>query len=102
MRMKTGITITAALALSACGPLNSRVKQGLINAGLTKKEAACATPKMTKQLSVFQLEKLSRLGRLKDENIKKMPKDRFLKTIASLKDPEILAVVTTTAVECAF
>ncbi len=99
---KISVLTIVTLSLSACGPLDGRVRQGLMNAGLTKKEASCATPKMTKQLSVFQLEKLARLSRFKDENIKTMPKDRFLKTIASLKDPEILAVVTTTTIECAF
>ncbi len=88
------------LALTACGPIEQRVRNGLVNAGLGKPKAACMAGRMVDRLSILQLKRLASLGRFQEEKITGMGFDRFMHSIRALKDPEIVAVVSTAWVAC--
>lgn len=90
-----------ALALSACATPETRVRTALIDAGLSKPIATCMADRMVDRLSLIQLNKLSGLKKLRDQNMRKVTVDEFLKRTRSLQDPEILGVVTSSGLICA-
>lgn len=91
----------APLALAGCATPETRLRTGLHNAGLSQAMAACMADRMVDRLSLVQLRRLSALGSLKDKRIADMPLDRFLHKVRALKDPEILAVTSSSAAICA-
>ena len=95
--MRRLILPTAALALAACSTLEAMTRAGLVNAGIPRPTAACMAGRMVDRLSLLQLRRLSGLGKAGRS------KDRaqFLYRVRSLKDPEILGVVTSSAGLCA-
>ena len=91
----------AFLALAACATPETRVRQALIEAGLPKKTSACMAGRMVDRLSLFQLNRLRGLKKLRDAGAGKLSVNEFLKHTKSLQDPEILSVVTSSGVICA-
>ncbi len=91
----------AALTLSACATPETRVRTALTRAGLSKPVAGCMAERMVDRLSLWQLNKLSKLGKLKEKKIQSMTMEEFVKRTKALQDPEILAVVSSSAVACA-
>ena len=89
------------LALAACATPEARLRTGLVNAGLSQSIASCMAERMVDRLSLVQLRRLSALGSLKDKRIADMSLDQFLHKVRALKDPEILAVSTSSAALCA-
>lgn len=89
------------LALAACATPETRIRNALIEAGLSKPVAACMADRMVDRLSLGQLNKLRGLGKFKDKKAKKLTIEEFVKRTKALQDPEILSVVTTSAVVCA-
>ena len=69
---------------------------GLVSAGIPKAMAKCMAHRMVKRLSILQLRRLSGLGKASDSK----SLDQFLYRVRSLKDPEILSVVTSSAALC--
>ena len=63
--------------------------------------SACMAERMVDRLSLVQLRRLSALGSLKDKRITDLSLDQFLHKVRALKDPEILAVSTSSAALCA-
>lgn len=92
---------TACLALSACATPETRLRNGLHQAGLSKPVSACMASRMVDRLSLLQLRRLASLGSLKDKDIRSMPTDKFLHHVRALKDPEILTVTTSSLAICA-
>ena len=90
-----------ALALAACATPETRVRNGLIEAGLSRPLATCMAGRMVDRLNLAQLRRLDRLGTLRDRNLREMSPDEFLHRARALGDPEILAVMTTSAGICA-
>ncbi|MBF6601606.1 MAG: hypothetical protein ITG03_01385, partial [Sphingorhabdus sp.] len=58
-------------------------------------------PKLERRQAV-QLRKLDGLGKLRDRNAGDITINEFIKRTKALQDPEILAVVTSSGVVCAF
>ena len=76
--------------LAACSTPEAMARAGLADAGIPRPTAACMADRMVHRLSLLQLRRLAGLakaGRSKD-------RAQFLYRVRSLKDPEILGVVT--------
>jgi len=96
---------TAALAmiaaLAGCATPETRVRNGLMSAGLSAPISACMADRMVDRLSLGQLNKLNGLGKLRKRNAGDVIFKEFVKQTRSLQDPEILGVVTSSGVICA-
>ena len=57
--------------------------------------------RMVDRLSLIQLNKLRGLGKLQDKKARQLSIEEFVKRTKALQDPEILGVVTSSAVICA-
>ncbi|MGB3845701.1 hypothetical protein EAO27_01160 [Sphingopyxis sp. YF1] len=95
------LSVLAALTLAGCATPETRLRTGLHNAGLSEAMSACMAERMVDRLSLVQLRRLSALGSLKDKRIADLSLDQFLRKVRALKDPEILAVSTSSAALCA-
>ncbi|MCW0197067.1 hypothetical protein [Sphingopyxis sp.] len=93
--------IAACLVLASCATPETRLRNGLRNAGLSQAMSACMAERMVDRLSLVQLRRLSALGSLKDKRITDLSLDQFLHKVRALKDPEILTVSTSSAALCA-
>lgn len=87
--------------LSACATPETRVRDGLVDAGLSRPLASCMAARMVDRLSLVQLRRIGRLGDLRDENPRQMTVDQFLRRAQALGDPEIWAVMSSSAAICA-
>ena len=95
--------VAAALLTAGCAQTiaESRVRTALSEAGLSDGNAACMAERMVDRLSLLQLRRLSALGSLKDKHVTDLTLDQFFRKVRALKDPEILAVTTSSAAVCA-
>lgn len=89
-----------ALALSACATPETRVRNGLMSIGLSEPISACMAGRMVDRLSLGQLQKLDRLGKLRKRDPGDISFNEFVKQTRGLQDPEILGVVTSSGVIC--
>ena len=89
------------LSLAGCATPETRLRNGLQNAGLSKAMSACMAERMVDRLSLLQLRRLAALGSLKDRRVADLTLDQFFRKVRALKDPELLAVSTSTAAVCA-
>ena len=102
MSMTRAILAAAALsALAACATPETRVRNGLMSAGLSAPISACMADRMVDRLSLIQLNKLNGLGKLKKQKPGDVTFNEFVKRTKSLRDPEIVGVVTSSGVVCA-
>lgn len=99
--MKRIAAFVTVLALSACATPETRVRTALIDAGLSKPIATCMADRMVDRLSLIQLNRLSGLKKLRNQDMRKITVDEFLKRTRSLQDPEILGVVSSSGLICA-
>jgi hypothetical protein len=99
--MKKLIPVAAILALSACATPESRVRTGLISAGLSAPVASCMASRMVDRLSLVQLRRLQSVSTLRDQRIGDLTITEFLHRARALGDPEILSVLTTAGLRCA-
>lgn len=95
------LMIAALSALAACATPETRVRKGLMSAGLSAPISACMADRMVDRLSLGQLNKLNGLGKLKKRNPGEVTFTQFVKETRSLQDPEIIGVVTSSGVICA-
>lgn len=93
----------AALILSSCATVSpeSRVRAGLIEAGLAPRMAGCMAERMVDRLSLMQLRRVQSLASLRNSHMGDLTVDRFLYKLRALEDPEIFAVTSKAAVACA-
>lgn len=89
------------IMLAACSTPETRVRNGLVEAGLSRPMAGCMAERMVDRLSLVQLRRIGRLGDLRDENPRQMTVDQFLRRARALGDPEIWSVMSTSAAICA-
>lgn len=89
--------ISAALALTACSTPEAMTRAGLVDAGIPRPTAACMADRMVHRLSLLQLRRLSGLSKAGRSN----SLSQFLYRVRSLRDAEILGVVTSSAGLCA-
>lgn len=97
----TIVTLTLLLVAAGCATPQAQLRDGLIGAGLSKRQSACMADRMVDKLSLFQLRRISALRNFKDDKLSEMSLDRFMRNIRSLKDPEIVSVTTRAALGCA-
>ncbi len=93
--------VTALSALAACATPETRVRNGLMSAGLSAPISACMADRMVDRLSLAQLNKLNGLGKLKKQKPGDVTFNEFVKRTRSLQDAEIVGVVTSSGVICA-
>ncbi|QJB69793.1 hypothetical protein [Parasphingorhabdus halotolerans] len=99
MRFAMGLALIATLA--ACATPETRVRKGLMSAGLSQPIAACMADRMIDRLSLGQLNKLNGLGKLKKRKAGDVTFNQFVKETRALQDPEIVGVVTSSGLICA-
>jgi hypothetical protein len=99
--MKALPLLLLPLALSACASPETKLRAGLIEAGLSKKQSGCMARDMAGKLSLGQMLRMSSLGKLKGGGAKDMSLKQFLHTVRSLEDPEIITVTSKAALGCA-
>jgi hypothetical protein len=87
--------------LSACATPESRMRSGLIEAGLSETQSTCMAERMVDKLSLLQLRRIASLKNFTKEDVGSMRLDRFLHNIRSLHDGEILSITTRAALGCA-
>lgn len=95
------LSIGIILAVSACATPETRVRNGLVNAGLPAPIAACMADRMVDRLSLLQLRRLGRLPGLVDRRAGDLTIDQYLHRARALGDPEIWGVVSSSAAICA-
>ena len=95
------LTVMLTVTLAACATPETRIRNALVEAGLSKPIAGCMADRMVDRLSLIQLNKLRGLGKLQDKKVRKLTIEEFVKRTKALQDPEILSVVTSSGVICA-
>jgi hypothetical protein len=95
--------IAPALLLAACATVSpeAKVRNALLDAGLSPPMAGCMAERMVDRLSIPQLRRLQSLGKLAHRDIRAMTVDEFLWHVRALEDPEIFSVVSRVGVGCA-
>jgi len=88
------------LALAGCATPETRLRNGLVSAGLSRPVAGCMAEKMVDRLSITQLRRLESLSSLKDERIGDLTIAQFWRKVRALRDPEVLAVTTRAGLSC--
>ena len=95
------VFIAACAVLTGCATPETRLRNGLVEAGLSRPMAACMAERMVDRLSLAQLRQLGSLGELKGADYGRMTLDQFLYKVRALGDPEILGVATSSVGICA-
>ncbi|RJF93342.1 hypothetical protein [Sphingomonas cavernae] len=95
------VCLIPLLALSACATPETRLRNGLQDAGLSPAMASCMADRMVNELSIAQLRRIQSLGSLKGDRISDLSATEFLHKVRALRDPEILAETSKAAAGCA-
>ena len=99
--MKRALLCVAATALLAgCSSPETQLRTALQDAGLSKPISSCMAERMVDRLSIWQLNKLRSLKKLKGKTAGEISFAEFLKRTKGLQDPEILGVVTSSGLIC--
>lgn len=98
----SALLLSAAFLLAGCASPETRLRTGLVNAGLPAPQAACLAEKMVDRLSLVQLRRLSSLSSLREKDAGNLSEEEFLHRVRALKDAEILTVTLSSAVACSF
>lgn len=99
---KTAIIGAAALSLSACATPQTQIKRSLVDKGLTEPVADCMAGRMVDRLSTGQLLKIRKLKKFEDKEAGDISANQFVKYTRALQDPEIIGVVSSSALVCSF
>ena len=98
---RLALPVLLGVTLAGCATPETRIRNALVEAGLSKPIAGCMAGRMVDRLSLGQLNKLRGLGKLQDKKVQKLSIEEFVKRTKALQDPEILGVVTSSGVICA-
>ncbi len=100
--MKAALLVPlVVLTLAGCATPETRIRTALTDAGLSKPIAGCMADRMVDRLSLFQLNKLNGLKKLRGKKASQITIEEFVKRTKALQDPEILGVVSSSGVICA-
>ncbi|NWK95985.1 hypothetical protein DM806_09920 [Sphingobium lactosutens] len=99
-----GLALVASALLASCTGLSpeSRLRSGLIDAGLSPKMAGCMAERMASRLSIVQLRRLQSIASLRKSHKEEMTVGHFIHKVRALQDPEIIAITSKAAFACAF
>ena len=89
--------LAVAGLLFGCASPETRLRNGLVEAGLSEPLAACMAGRMVEHLSLVQLRRIADLPNSRRSGTT----DEFLRRVRALRDPEILRVTSTSAALCA-
>ncbi|MEY3906605.1 MAG: hypothetical protein RIR59_1428 [Pseudomonadota bacterium] len=92
--------LTSSL-LAGCATPETRLRNGLMGAGLSRDTSACMADRMIDKLSLTQLKRLSDLSKISETRLATMRVGAFWRQIRALRDPEILAITTRAGLSCA-
>ena len=98
MRCAAGYAALLALALAGCAPAKlaeGRVRSALMDAGLSRPNAACMAERMTDRLSLGQLRKLQAL------QAPKRSLQDYVYTVRRVGDRQLIEVTVSSALLCA-
>jgi len=95
-----GMLFTGSMLLSACATPETRLRNGLQSIGLSKPLAGCMAGRMADRLSLGQLNKLNKLGKLRSKDPGDISFNEFVKHTRALQDPEIVSIVTSSGAIC--
>ena len=98
---RLALPVVLAVTLMGCATPETRIRNALVEAGLSKPIAGCMADRMVDRLSLGQLNKLRGLGKLQDKKTQKLSIAEFVTRTKALQDPEIVSVVTSSGVICA-
>jgi hypothetical protein len=98
--MKTILSLSLLLAVSACATPETRLRTGLSDAGLSTSNSACMAKFMVARLSLGQLIRISSLGNLKEKSVGEMSVNEFLHSVRALQDVQILSIASKSALAC--
>ncbi len=101
MKIAAPIALLALATLAACATPQNRVEAGLVEAGISPRMAACMADRMVDRLSLVQLRRLQSLSKVGRTDFRTVSVDQFLFRVRALKDPEMLAVTSKSALVCA-
>ena len=96
MKARSGLLLLA-LPAAACATPETRLRNGLVEAGLSEPLAACMAERMVDRLSLMQLR---RLADLKQAGRAESLED-WLHRVRALRDPEIWSITAGAAARCA-
>jgi hypothetical protein len=89
--------IVAAILLAGCATPETRLRDGLVNAGLSPPLAGCMAHRMAGRLSLGQLMRLRDLPQARES----VTIGDFLHSVRALRDPGILSITSSSAALCA-
>jgi hypothetical protein len=92
--------VLLAACLTGCATPETRIRNALVESGLSKPIAGCMADRMVDRLSLIQLNKLRGLAKLREKKSRQLSIEEFVKRTKALQDPEILGVVTSSGVIC--
>ena len=98
---RCALPLLLVVTLAGCATPETRIRNALVEAGLSKPIAGCMADRMVDRLSLIQLNKLRGLGKLQEKKSRQLSIEEFVKRTKALQDPEILGVVTSSGVICA-
>jgi hypothetical protein len=90
------LPIAAASLLAGCGIPETRLRAGLVHAGVSPPLAGCMAHRMAGRLSIAQLRRIGDLPEARDS----LSVSEFLHNVRALRDPEILSVSASSAALC--
>ena len=100
--MRPIITLVALLALAACSqPLEGRIVDRLISAGLNEPMARCMAERWVKRLSPLQLREIANAAEDLQAQGGKLNVGGLIARVRQINDPEIVEVVSSSTVVCA-
>jgi len=86
--------------LAGCATPETRLRTGLVEAGLSPSMASCMAESMTNRLTTSQLRQLASLAKARDFDPSRTTVEELMNHIRALGDPEILRVSATAAIGC--
>ena len=91
------------LAVAGCATVSpeTRLRNGLVEAGLSPRLAGCMAGRMADRLSIAQLRQLQSVAGLKDRDVGQMTVEEFLYRVRGFRDVELIEVTTRAALGCA-
>ena len=98
---RLALPVVLGVMLVGCATPETRIRNALVEAGLSKSIAGCMAGRMVDRLSLGQLNKLRGLGKLQAKKAQKSSIEEFVKRSKALQDPEIVSVVTSSGLICA-
>lgn len=98
--MKQALVLLLACAVAACSTPETRLRAGLVKAGLSKDDASCMADYMAQQLSIAQLRRLQSVVSIGEADYRRTTLGEYLRKVKGVEDGELLAVTTKAALVC--